>query len=155
MTQEIEAVGKGKKDKNGLTQKQKVFVENVARGYDANSAAKLAGYAHPDQEAWRLMENENVLQALSENISKKITGLAPIALNGVQKLITDEKTPAGVKLNACKYILDTMRDMQSVNEINNLNAKDMQEMSPEELKAFIQSSRRVIMREVIADNTDG
>ena len=152
MTQEIEAVGKSKEKKDGLTEMQAVFVENLSRGYSQGDAAKLAGYKHPDQNAYLLMKNNRVLEAIAANLRAKTHGLGGIALNGVYDLITNEATPAATKLNACKYVLDKIQEFNSLNEINALGNKDMNEMTAEELKAFVQSSRKVIMREIVAEN---
>ncbi len=152
MTQENKAVGQVKEKKSKLNDRQKVFVENVARGYDANASAKLAGYSHPDQEAWRLMQNNHVLDAIAANLRSKLSGLTGIALNGVAGLITSDNTPAATKLNACKYVIDKVQEFNSLNEINALGNKDMADMTADELKAFVQSSKRVILREITAEN---
>ncbi len=152
MSEDVEIVEKNVGGRpTGITPMMEVFIENLCRGYPQGEAAKLAGYANYDQQAYVLMRKPHVLQAISQNITQKITTHAPIAFNAIMKLIQDDKTPHNTRLSACKYVIDKMVELEIMNKSNGLGDKDMEEMTQEELRQFISNSKRVILREVIAE----
>jgi len=54
-----------------LTNKRRVFVEEYLRCWNGTEAARRAGYAYPEQEAYRLLRNAEVVEAVADRIREK------------------------------------------------------------------------------------
>ena len=54
-----------------LTDRRRLFVEEYLHCWNGSEAARRAGYAHPGQEAYRLLKNAEISEAIAERIKEK------------------------------------------------------------------------------------
>lgn len=119
----------------GLTPQQRTFVaEFVSGNGDKTRAARIAGYADPGREVFRLLSNPNVLKAVHDARARLLDGdLATVALSTMRDLM-DKKNPGNVRFQAAKYILDAAGHGAKSDEGRE---RPLNEMSADELSAFI------------------
>lgn len=60
--------GARKKQVNGMTGMQNLFVEEYLRCWSARLAAKKAGYANPDNDGWRILRLPYVQAVINERV---------------------------------------------------------------------------------------
>jgi len=63
--------GNGNRKGNGLTLKQKVWLEEYLRCWNGAEAARIAGYAHPRQAAYANITKDYILQKIKERLASK------------------------------------------------------------------------------------
>lgn len=79
-----------------LTEQQAGFVASyLANGERQTEAARQAGYAHPEQEGWRLMRNPAVWQAILDGQRRQASRLRAVGIRTLERLATDPTTPPG------------------------------------------------------------
>lgn len=64
----------GEQVSEGLTARQRVFVEAYLDCLNATEAARRAKYARPMQEGWRLLRNAEIAAAVGAGLSEKAMG---------------------------------------------------------------------------------
>jgi phage terminase small subunit len=125
-----------------LSDKQKVFVDAVLRGTHPVDAAKLAEYAQPSLEAYRLMRSPNVQKQLHERRTARFAGdLSTLALKTLVELMEDG--PAQQRYQASRYVLEVAghrADAKGVGE----GEKDLGDMTPDELAHAVQAGTQAL-----------
>jgi hypothetical protein len=111
-------------------------------GGKAGKAAEEAGYAAPFTESTRLMANPRVQAALFAERERRISNLATLALQ-VQKNILSgkEPAPASVKAAVAESVLERAGHQKRAAAENPGNTKRLEDMTPEELDAFIEAGK--------------
>lgn len=142
-----------KMPKKRLTDKQERFVQLASRGVPVSVAARDAGYTSPSLDAQRNLALPHIQEELRRRRDQLIQGdLARMALTAMQDLITSEDTPASVRYQASKDILDRaghkVRDEQP-----GLGGKALAEMTGDELMQTINSGMQALNE--IAKGLDG
>jgi len=135
----------------GLTAKQAKFVIGVAKGLSNVEAARYAGYADVNAEAYRLMRHSGILEALRTRREAQISGnMAQTALRTLSDLMDDPKTPAATKYNVARYTLElaghTIQDDKG-------SDKPLEDMNPAELAHAITSGMSALTE--LAGKMDG
>lgn len=122
----------------GLTDKQNQLVMNIARGSDAVSAALLSGYATATAlGVSQTLKLPHVRAALMDELGRVLQmEAAPLALSVLLKLTEDEGTSARVRVDAAKILLDRAGFAPKPGGNQEIE-KTLAEMSPAELRAFI------------------
>ncbi|KAA2235577.1 hypothetical protein [Salinarimonas soli] len=116
-----------------LTPQEQTFAAVVASTGDTNYAAAKAGYAHPAQNAHKLMQRTAVVDAIVEEQRIRLQNEAlPAAVSCLISLVTDQRAPAGARVHAAKVILDRTLGAQATD-----SPKEPWEMSGEELARAI------------------
>lgn len=60
--------------RTALTSKQRLFVESFLETWNATTAAKRAGYAHPNKQGWQTLNRPLVAEAIAERIKEAAMG---------------------------------------------------------------------------------
>jgi len=89
-----------------MTDREDEFVSHFVRLGDANEAAKLAGYAQPDVQGRAIARRPRIAAAIRIETTRRLQHMAPVALTVLDKVMQDEKAPAGARVDAAKTILD-------------------------------------------------
>ena len=144
-------------DAHSLSEKQRLFADAMAKGIPRQEACKIAGYHDWEREGTRLMSLPHVRAFIQQQRESLFCGdLASIATNTIRELMTDEGTPAHVRFQAAKLTLAIAGHVEKTGKTANSNAvKEIHEMSPGELDAFIAEGRRqVVTLEAEVRNVD-
>lgn len=89
-----------------LTDMQVSFIKQLARGTPQGEAARIAGYAGPDQQAWHLLRMPHIMEAVRKERDRIIGGeLAGVALGVIRTILSDPGPPTKLKLDAAKFTL--------------------------------------------------
>lgn len=120
------------------TEKQRVFVEHYSvSGIDGATAAKLAGYASPAQDAYRLLGLAHIRQAIRARRESLIHGdLAKKALSTLAELM-EPGTPAPVRLGASRTALEMAGHLGIKEAPKELDNRPLGELTVNELEALI------------------
>lgn len=102
------AAGGGKVSGDGLTGRQRAFIDAYVDCLNATEAARRAGYARPMQEGWRLLRNAEIRPALDAALAERtlpknevLTRFAAMARADIRDLFNfdDEGNMAGLRLH--------------------------------------------------------
>lgn len=92
---------------HGLTEKQAEFVRLYAGGMEQTKAARLAGYAQPTTDGYRLLQTQSVVAAINREAEHQLT------TEGVRKAtafmiraVDDPKLSGAVRISAAKWVLE-------------------------------------------------
>lgn len=130
--------------RGGMTEKQRMFAEEVAQGVNPTRAARNVGYSHPESEAYRLMRHQQVLRYLHERRTAHIKGdMAATALRTMQDLMTSGDTPASVRYQASNRILQ-LAGHTAPSDGPGSSEKQLTEMTSEELAQTIQNGMQAL-----------
>jgi len=88
-----------------LTPKQAKFAEALADGLSPVDAGRQAGYAHPLVTSYKVRNSPALREKVFRLRESKIQRMSGLALSVVEKLLKDDKTPPGVRLEAAKHTL--------------------------------------------------
>jgi phage terminase small subunit len=88
-----------------LTDKQEKFIENYCLTGNAAKAAEMAGYSAKTSKQMGYTLKNQLSSEISEKMTKMIQDSVPGALSQINDLVINA-TSEGVRLNACKDILD-------------------------------------------------
>ena len=100
---------------DGLTERQSAFViayaESGGRPGAAATAAQAAGYAQTSRAAARvrgheLLRNPKVLEALRNELTRRLNAAATLSVHVLMELAADKSTPAATRLSAAKDLID-------------------------------------------------
>tara|TARA_R110002051_G_scaffold325797_1_gene431403 strand:- start:4703 stop:5188 length:486 start_codon:yes stop_codon:yes gene_type:complete len=100
---------------DGLTERQSAFVIAYAESGGgpgaAATAAQAAGYAQTSRAAARvrgheLLRNPKVLNALRDELTRRLNAAATLGVNVLMELAADKSTPAATRLSAAKDLID-------------------------------------------------
>ena len=128
-----------------LTASQIIFVEElVSNGRTATEAARRAGYADASQEAWRLMRKPHVLAAIREHRERLISGsLSNIAAETLREVMENKTYPASARVAAARAVWEAAGHFTGPGKELG-TGKPLNEMSEDELRAFIARADQVI-----------
>jgi hypothetical protein len=127
--------------KNGkITPRERVFVKAMAVTDDSTYAATKAGYAHPQQNAFKLLQRPAVVDAvMEEQLALLHNEILPLAVRAHRRLLTDEHTPAGALVQAIRLAYDRTLGADEPGRAS----KEPHEMDATELAAAIANLERI------------
>lgn len=129
----------------GLTDKQAEFVRQVVSGTDFSTASLRAGYAE-SVCGYTLAKRPYVAAAIHFEISRRLaTEAAPLALSVALTLLRDQKTGARIRADLSLKLLQ-MAGHGAEKGRDTGNDKPLAEMSPDELRGFIDRNQAEIDR---------
>jgi phage terminase small subunit len=120
-------------------------VEYVANGGIATKAAASAGYSQQSarQIASQLLNKPHIQEAIRREQRKKLYGLGSKAMSVIESILDDENAPTGVRLDAAKTVLDRCGlTAETAKAEQAQNSKSLEEMTADELQAFIQEGMK-------------
>ena len=122
-----------------LTDMQADFVRRVVAGFEPTPAARDAGFGSPAVQAYRLMRNPKVLQAIRERRQSAIEGnMATVALRTMSELMTDDTVPAATRYKASEWTLRAA-GLGADKEREEDGPKALEDMNPAELAKAVES----------------
>lgn len=91
-----------------LTDNQRQFVDHlVTTGCTPTEAARHAGYAEPNVEAYKLMRKEHVIAAIRDLRTRLIEGeAANVALQTLVGIMKDKAAPASARVSAARTVCE-------------------------------------------------
>lgn len=121
---------------SNFTTKERAFIKEYAATGNRQHAAKVAHYAGNNISA--VMQRPAVLAAIAAEQERRVyEELLPAAVNCLRELITNNNTPAGARVSACKIVFD-----QSIGRESEKNReKAPHEMTGEELQSTLDRLR--------------
>lgn len=141
-----------------MTKLQKAFViDYVFNGGNATKAVASVGYSESSarQIASQLLGKPHIQEAIRKEQQRKLSGLGSKALSVIESILDDEKAPYGVRLDAAKTVLDRCGLSAQTAKFAPLEyEKPLEQMSIEELEAFISDSTRKL-KEIEDEAIDG
>ena len=134
-------------DRYGLTEKQASLISGICRGLDQMTAATVAGYAVSSaQQVSQTLRLPHVRAALNDELARVLQQeAAPLALSVLLKITKDETTGARVRVDAAKILLDRAGFAPRPGGASEVD-KTLSEMSPAELRAFIDKQEQEIAK---------
>jgi len=136
-----------------LTAAQRNFCTAYVRtGGNAKAAAIEAGYSPrwARRAAGELLQNDRVIEGIHRERARLIQGKgATVAAGTLLELAGDDATPANVRYQAARYLMECAgHGPQNAKENNDLSRdKPLSEMTVEELETFIQAGRQAVEQE--------
>lgn len=109
-----------------FTKGELAFMDAYVEHQDRAKAEKLAGIA--PRAGYAMLSRPDVQAEIARRMTADLHDMAALAVGTLRKLMESEKIPAQVRFNAAKYTLDKV-----LGESGAGPAKDVHEMSPEEL----------------------
>jgi len=94
-----------------LNDRQTTFVQVILSGTadSAVEAARLAGYANPSSDGYRLLQVPTIQAAIEQELRRRLAGeLAPLAFRFLEAVLRDKEAKFGerVRLDAAKLLID-------------------------------------------------
>lgn len=94
-----------------LTDKQRKYVEGVARGLSSTEAARQGGYAYSSPQslrvqASRLANDPDIQQAIFEHRQRRLQNLAGKALATLEGILDDPTAPPAARMQAVKWTME-------------------------------------------------
>lgn len=132
-----------------LREKQRNFVQNIADGMSPAVAARAAGYAFPDQDAYRLKQLPHVQKAIyNAQISALTSELLPKSFRRISEILDDLSTaPSGIKLKAATWVADKAIELQNMANAADIAQKNPLDLTTAELEIFVMRGRMVLKKE--------
>ena len=131
-----------------LTKMQRDFVrEYVRNGGNGSAALRSAGYrtAHPGKGVYRLLNCPVVRHAIHQEREKLIEGkMANEALSVLGELMNDKKTPAPVRYQSARTVLQLAGHGSAQKEDPANVDRPLIEMSVEELETFVRDGAALL-----------
>ena len=130
-----------------LSDRQATFVAAIIEGLSATAAAERAGYAGPHHVVgWRLLRMPQVAAAVHGEIQRQLTTEdAPASLRVLRRIRDDETAPVRVRADIGLKLLQLAGHV-APSDRNEAPGKQLQEMSAEELLAYIDRNQAEIDR---------
>lgn len=118
------------------TPQERAFLAHLPESTTPRHAAAAAGYANPSVSAHQLMQRPAIYaEAVQVQLERMHKTLLPLAVNAIERLLTDTRTPAGAVVQAAKLVMDrTLGESDST--------KAPHEMNGDELARALDSLRR-------------
>ena len=107
-----------------LTSRQLRFVDAIVLGKSGREAATLAGYAHPDPEASRLLINHKVAAAIAARraaVSVRVEKSAADIARAMWQIINDPKAPHSAKVSAAALEAKRYQEYSDKREVKSLS----------------------------------
>lgn len=123
----------------GLTPMQQSFVRHYIEGINGTKSAELAGFAHPEQDSYRLRRNPGVMQAIREGVAARILTEGPkVAVSVLLEVAQDKAQSGAARVSASKALLQAGGFLRGEAErADPLADKPLAERTLAELDAFI------------------
>jgi phage terminase small subunit len=131
---------------NSLTDRRRTFIEKYVSGHSQTESAKLAGFADPKGEGYRLMQEPAVQAAIQAELVKRVqTEGQAIAFNFLINTIVNEKAPWSARTECARIVSNKgpLSDM-ALKAAYQPADKPMNEMSLSELEAFIKGGQAAL-----------
>ena len=122
-----------------LTDMQEAFVTYLVRdGMNRTQAARQAGYHSPKQTAYDLTSSPKMIAKIRIERNKLYqTELATTAVQTLKDVMGDPEAPASARVAAARTSLELAGDIGKHSQVNRNQDRNLAEMTPEELAAFI------------------
>ena len=90
--------------------KRQAFAKEYAVSGNGTHAAIAAGVPASSAHAvaYKWLRNPEIIVLIRKEIDSRMRGLAPVAIEVIQAIMIDPKTPANTRLNAARDILDRL-----------------------------------------------
>ena len=129
-----------------LTDQQVAFVRHFAAGVAATESARMAGYTHPGEEAYRLRLLPHIRAAVLEEQTRRIhMDGAQLAWETMQRLMSNEETPPQVQYQCARWTLEAAGQGLAARAQRagqpTPGGKSLHEMTARELEVFISEGR--------------
>lgn len=134
-----------------LTEQERKFVFAYAQNGDAESSKRLAGYEDPTSGHY-LLRRPHIASALRAEVTRLLaTEGAQIGFKSLKRIAKDTKAPAAAQVAAAKALLQGAGLLDAPQQ--DKESKSINDMSREELRAYIESKRADIekMESALAD----
>lgn len=132
----------------GLSEKQAAFVKAYVSGLSQTKSAEVAGYSCPGPDAWRLLQTQSVIDAITrETQNRLMTEGQQVALGFMLKAPGNEKLPGAVRFQAAKWVMEAAgHGLAAQRAALGLPGDDkpLDEMSVGELEAFLSAGQSAI-----------
>lgn len=122
-----------------LTDRQQIFVTQVAMGISHVKAAEIAGYTDPGASGWRTLALPHIQEAIRAEREMMLAEIAGLSVIALRELVGPNNPPA-VRLRAAERSLD-MAGHVAKPAIKALADKTMGEMTAAELREVMRQSR--------------
>lgn len=120
-----------------LTPQEQSFVKHYASTNDSVYAAEKAGYSNPPKKGYDVAQRPLIQSAvLKKQVELLNMELLPQAVTRLQRLLIDDRTPAGAAFQAAKYVID-----RCLGTDEKPNSKAPHEMTGEELHNVLDGLR--------------
>ena len=128
---------------NKLDGSRRVFAKAVAQGIKPGQAAKLAGYAQPSSEGWRLLRIDDVRAAVYHEHERMLTDLGAKALATLANCMESESE--AIRLKASEIVLKEIgrvkqRQLDQEQAENPASAGSVRNMSQDEYSSLLTSA---------------
>lgn len=124
----------------GILSPQQVNFVNylVSEGCSQTEAARRAGYAHPKQAAYALLQKEHVMHSIRAAQESMIgADLANIALKTLKAVMETEKFSAASRVSAARTVMEIGGYLGNRPREQALEDKRIEDMSADEIDRFI------------------
>ncbi len=124
--------------KSTMTDKQQEFIHLLVNDrVSKTEAARRAGYAHPKQDAYRLLQIPHIIASLQRARQSVYNGeLASLAVQTLKDVMTDPDAPSGAKVSAVRTSLELAGDLVKASD-KVIAGKSLSEMTADELGSMI------------------
>ena len=123
---------------NQLTPKQNQFIIHlVADGMTQTESARRAGYSHPNQASYQLIQSPKIIRAIRQARQTHYQGeLASLAVGTLRQVMQDGDAPAAARVQASRTVLELAGDLNK-GKGDDLSTRSLAEMTPDELGSII------------------
>ena len=124
--------------RSSMTDKQRDFINYIVdKGMNRTEAARLAGYSSPRQDAYRLLQQPNIIQQM-QRARQTLYGseLASLAVQTLKDVMLDPDAPSGAKVSAVRTSLELAGDLVKASD-KAIAGKSLSEMTADELGSMI------------------
>jgi hypothetical protein len=92
----------------GLTRKQKSFVQAFcANGGRQTDAARAAGYENPHGDAYRLLRNSAVIEAIHRETSRRVATGGAVGVGVLIEIAQDKAAPHAARATCAKWLAES------------------------------------------------
>lgn len=119
-----------------LSDKQRAFVIECAKGTPATVAATMAGYSIPEQAAYNLKANATVQAAIAAEVRRfLISEAAPAAIHLMYEFMVDKDLDKKLRLACAKTVADRAGFIApKAKDASSLENKSLVDMTAEEMR---------------------
>ncbi len=129
----------------GLTEQQSAIVQSFFKTGELAATAKETGVAYQNVAA--TMRLAHVQAALYGEAKHAMASMIPLALGVLRRLMADTEAPQRIQLDATKTLLDRVGLAPlKAGEAGQGDKRDLSDLSPSELSAFIQQGQDTLAR---------
>jgi hypothetical protein len=120
-----------------ITPQERQFIDSYAKSGNVLESAKNAGYTQPSA-GYRALNrpgvNAEIVRAQTERLNNH---LLPLAINALERLLIDKRTPAGAVVQAAKLVMD-----RTIGSESGESGKAPHEMTGDELARQLERLRQ-------------